>query len=237
MKKHTGKMAMIALAALLLMILSGCSSAQDSTTVAAEPEVLTAVPVSEAETEVPIAVPVIEAEPEGLPDVTNETRRQDGERFEDVIMLEGMQETVKYEHVRNDSLGIELDYDYENFERHNDSGSERFVSRYDAGTSLDIGYSPESAEKMADSFAETFSMAYDIVREPCTLAKAGSCIRIDASATKDGQTPDLLQAVYIIPAGEGSIVAGMQYSFEAADGFGKRFNEILNTLEVIGRNN
>ena len=237
MKKHTGKMAMIALAALLLIILSGCSSAQDSTTVAAEPEVLTAVPVSEAETEVPIAVPVIEAEPEGLPDVTNETRRQDGERFEDVIMLEGMQETVKYEHVRNDSLGIELDYDYENFERHNDSGSERFVSRYDAGTSLDIGYSPESAEKMADSFAETFSMAYDIVREPCTLAKAGSCIRIDASATKDGQTPDLLQAVYIIPAGEGSIVAGMQYSFEAADGFGKRFNEILNTLEIIGRNN
>ena len=237
MKKHTGKMAMIALAALLLMILSGCSSAQDSTTVAAEPEVLTAVPVSEAETEVPIAVPVIEAEPEGLPDVTNETRRQDGERFEGVIMLEGMQETVKYEHVRNDSLGIELDYDYENFERHNDSGSERFVSRYDAGTSLDIGYSPESAEKMEDSFAETFSMAYDIVREPCTLAKAGSCIRIDASATKDGQTPDLLQAVYIIPAGEGSIVAGMQYSFEAADGFGKRFNEILNTLEVIGRNN
>ena len=237
MKKHTGKMAMIALVALLLMILSGCSSAQDSTTVAAEPEVLTAVPVSEAETEVPIAVPVIEAEPEGLPDVTNETRRQDGERFEGVIMLEGMQETVKYEHVRNDSLGIELDYDYENFERHNDSGSERFVSRYDAGTSLDIGYSPESAEKMADSFAETFSMAYDIVREPCTLAKAGSCIRIDASATKDGQTPDLLQAVYIIPAGEGSIVAGMQYSFEAADGFGKRFNEILNTLEVIDRNN
>ena len=237
MKKHTGTMAMIALAALLLIILSGCSSAQDSTTVAAEPEVLTAVPVSEAETEVPIAVPVIEAEPEGLPDVTNETRRQDGERFEDVIMLEGMQETVKYEHVRNDSLGIELDYDYENFERHNDSGSERFVSRYDAGTSLDIGYSPESAEKMADSFAETFSMAYDIVREPYTLAKAGSCIRIDASATKDGQTPDLLQAVYIIPAGEGSIVAGMQYSFEAADGFGKRFNEILNTLEVIGRNN
>ena len=172
-----------------------------------------------------------------MPDVTNETRRQDGERFEGVIMLEGMQETVKYEHVRNDSIGIELDYDYENFERHNDSGSERFVSRYDAGTSLDIGYSPESAEKMADSFAETFSMAYDIVREPYTLAKAGSCIRIDASATKDGQTPDLLQAVYIIPAGEGSIVAGMQYSFEAADGFGKRFNEILNTLEVIGRNN
>ena len=237
MKKHTGTMAMIALAALLLIILSGCSSAQDSTTVAAEPEVLTAVPVSEAETEVPIAVPVIEAEPEGLPDVTNETRRQDGERFEGVIMLEGMQETVKYEHVRNDSIGIELDYDYENFERHNDSGSERFVSRYDAGTSLDIGYSPESAEKMADSFAETFSMAYDIVREPYTLAKAGSCIRIDASATKDGQTPDLLQAVYIIPAGEGSIVAGVQYSFEAADGFGKRFNEILNTLEIIGRNN
>ena len=151
--------------------------------------------------------------------------------------MEGMEETVKYEHVRNDSIGIELDYDYENFERHNDSGSERFVSRYDAGTSLDIGYSPESAEKMADSFAETFSMAYDIVREPYTLAKAGSCIRIDASATKDGQTPDLLQAVYIIPAGEGSIVAGMQYSFEAADGFGKRFNEILNTLEIIGRNN
>ena len=39
--------------------------------------------------------------------------REDGERFEDVIMLEGMEETVKYEHARNDEIDKET-YELDN---------------------------------------------------------------------------------------------------------------------------
>ena len=52
-----------------------------------------------------------------LAEAENKTTRQVGERFEGTIILEGMDETVKYEHIRNDTLGFERDYDYENFGR------------------------------------------------------------------------------------------------------------------------
>ena len=42
-----------------------------------------------------------------------ETGRQDGERFETTIILEGMEEKVRYEHIRDEALGFEMDYDYE----------------------------------------------------------------------------------------------------------------------------
>ena len=67
------------------------------------------------------------------------------------------------------------------------------------------------------------------------LDRAGSCIGIDASATKDGQTPDRMQKVYIIPAPDGCIVATAHYFFEGAEGFGRRFSYMVNTLAVIAR--
>ena len=76
--------------------------------------------------------------------------RQDGERFESVIIMEGMEETVKYEHIRNDSLGFEMDYDYELFERQSGSDRERFVSRYDDPNDpenyLEVSRIPRDAE-------------------------------------------------------------------------------------------
>ena len=57
--------------------------------------------------------------------------RQNGERFEEVIALEGMEETVRYEHVRNDELGFEMDYDYESLVRRSEPERECFVSIYD----------------------------------------------------------------------------------------------------------
>ncbi len=226
MKNHTRIMAMIALVSLLLMILSGCSSEQKDT-VAETESVLT-------------AVPVIASEPEGTPETAEETRRQDGERFEDVIMLEGMEETVRYEHVRNDKIGIEMDYDYESFERRSESDRERFVSRYDNPADpqdyLEVTYRAESADAAAAAVSEVLSKEYAIISAPYTLDHAGSCIRIDASATKDNQTPDLLQMVYIIPAGDGCIVGTSHYTFESAEGFGKRFSNIMNSLVIIGRN-
>ncbi|MDR9824110.1 hypothetical protein RCJ22_00640, partial [Vibrio sp. FNV 38] len=124
----------------------------------------------------------------------------------------GMEETVRYEHVRNNTVGFEMDYDYENFARNNETNLERFVSNYDNPAApqnyLEVIYQAQDAETVADAVGESLSGSYGITREPYTLKRAGSCIRIDASATKDGHTPDLLQAVYIIPSGNGCLVAG-----------------------------
>ena len=40
--------------------------------------------------------------------------------------------------------------------------------------------------------------------------------------------------VYIIPAPDGCRVATAHYSFESAEGFGRRFSYIVNTLTIIG---
>ena len=198
-----------------------------------------------------------------------ETGRQDGERFEDVIMMEGMEETVKYEHIRNDSLGIEMDFDYERFERHSESDRECFVSLYDDPENpqiyLEVTTSTDDADTVAATIGETLSANYDIIKESITLDRAGDCRLIDASNAKGNKgtpdllqkesitldragncilidasnakgnkgTPDLLQTVYIIPADDGCRIATAHYTFESAEGFGRRFNYIMNTLVVI----
>ena len=164
--------------------------------------------------------------------------RQDGERFEETILLEGMEETVRYEHVRNDAIGFEWDYDYESLLRQNDGSQERFISIYDDPESpenyLEVTYTAADAETAAASVSESLSDDYDLVRESYTLDRAGSCIRIDASRAKDGGTPAQLETVYIIPAADGARVAAAHYSMESAEGFGRRFDQMINTLEVIG---
>ncbi len=227
MKKHTKMTAMVALVSLLVMILSGCSSEQKDTVTVPEP-IMTAVP----------ADPAVPAE---LPATEQGTGMLDGERFEDVIMLEGMEETVRYEHVRNDGIGIEMDYDYEQFIRKSESGREFFVSRYDSPENpvnyLEVTYSAESAESVAAAVSTALSQDYAVNPATCTLGKTGNCIRIDASSTPDGQTPDLLQLVYIVPAGQGCVVAIAHYSFEGADGFGTRIAKMMDSLVIIGKNN
>ena len=120
MKKLTKTIAMLALASMLMLLLSSCGSAQDTTTVSADPvmaDVLSA--GSEAETlpsvdsdsslPEPELMPLTESnasqnetgtipEPETAP-AAQGTGRQDGERFQGTITLEGMDETVFYEHV------------------------------------------------------------------------------------------------------------------------------------------
>ena len=229
MKKLTKILAMIAAAALLLMMLGGCSSEQEDKTKPAElitPDVIE-LPSAPAE------------EPAAEPAQDNGTQRQDGERFEGVIILEGMEETVRYEHVRNETVGFEMDYDYESFVRQNETVHERFVSQYDNPAApqnyLEVIFQAQDAETVADSVGNELSQKYDIIRESYVLERAGSCIRIDASTTKDGHMPDLLEAVYIIPSGNGCLVAAAHYSFESAEGFGRRFASMLNTLTVLSR--
>lgn len=164
--------------------------------------------------------------------------RKDGERFGGVIMIEGMEEAVSYEHIRNSTIGVEMDYDYEMFARYSDSDRERFISLYDDQEKpenyLEVRYSTEDADAVAATISEELSKDYDIIREEFMLERAGSCIRIDASADKGGLTmPERLQMVYIIPADDGCRIATAHYSIEGAEGFGARFRNMMDTFQVI----
>ena len=167
--------------------------------------------------------------------------RQDGERFETVIVIEGMEETVRYEHIRNDTVGVEMDYDYESFVRHSESDRERFLSIWDDPNHpenfLELTYSAENADTAAASVRAALSEEYDLLESTRVLDRAGSCIRIEASELKGtGRMADQLQVVYLIPASDGCRVAAAHFSVESAEGFGRRFSYMLNTLSVLDRN-
>ncbi len=168
-----------------------------------------------------------------------EPERRDGERFEAVIILEGMEETVQYEHVRNDALGFEMDYDYELFTRRSEADRECFVSVWDDADNpenyLEVTRSSQDAETVAASVSEMLSAEYEISRyDLFPLDRSGSCIRIDASEVKGGgYMPDHLQAVYIVSAADGCRVAAAHYAIESAEGFAKRFHYMMETFAVI----
>ena len=215
------------LSAALMLILAGCGKAPAPVTESSTPE--TATPAAESQSAV-IETPA----PSSVPG------RQDGERFEDVIILEGMEETVKYEHVVNKTLGIEMDYDYESFVRRCEADRERFVSVWDNAANpenwLEVTYSAESAETAAASVREALSLEYDLLEDTRTLDRAGDCLRIEASVIKgtNNMAPQI-QTVYIIPAPDGCLSATAHCAIEASEGFGRRFAYMLNTLSVISR--
>ena len=165
--------------------------------------------------------------------------RQDGERFETVIQLEGMEETVRYEHVRSEALGFEMDYDYESLTRRSEPGRERFLSVYDDPEDplyyLELSSSDQEAETAAAAVAESLSAGYEITRETRELDKAGSCIVIEVTGSKGGGLPDELQTVYVVPAPDGCRIAAAHYTFEGAEGFGRRFAYLMQTLTVFRR--
>ena len=165
--------------------------------------------------------------------------RQDGERFEGTVMLEGMEEAVSYEHIVNSALGFEMDYDYEMLERRSEADREVFVSRYedpeDPLNWFEVRHSAEDAETAAAAVAEALSAEYDLIREPLTLEHAGNCERIEASCVKGtNQMAEYLQAVYVVPAVDGCIVATVHETIESAEGFGARVAAMMNTLVVLG---
>ena len=216
-------------ALLAVMVAGGCIPKISSTEVAStEPAVETTIPTKAIETTSPTK-PVEQAKKSG---------RKDGERFEETIILEGMEEKVQYEHVKNETLGFEIDYDYESFVRQSDGNKEKFISVYDdlkkPENYLEITSSKKSLDAAADTVIKTLSKKYKVEKESFTLNNAGNCIRIDASVEPDGvHMPDQLQMVYIVPAANGSIVATAHYAIEASEGFGRRFAYIMHTLEVI----
>ncbi len=162
---------------------------------------------------------------------------QDGERFESVILLEGMEETVRYEHAVNESLGFEIDYEYESLQRQSGAESERFISLWDSAEQpenyLELRRDALDAEQAAAAINEALSETYKTGMEAFSLERAGSCIRIVAHEEKGGgvMAPQL-QEVFVIPAREGCLVATSHCSIEAAEGFGRRFGYMLQTLSL-----
>ena len=167
-----------------------------------------------------------------------DTGRKDGERFEDVIVLEGEEETVRYEHVKNEAIGFELDYEYDSLTRITEEDNDRFVSVYDDAKKpdnyLEVTYSSEKADSTVKTVKADLSKKYETVKEETwELDGAGQCQRINATGGKGKTARDSLQTVTIIPAGDGCIVAAAHYTIESAEGFGVRFSKIVNTLSVI----
>ena len=224
-KNNVAKKALMFVFVLMLMLLIGCGK-RNTAPVPAEPAVnnesagLTE-PVESSEADIIIG-------------------RQNGERFEDVIILEGMEETVRYEHVRNDTIGFEMDYDYESFVRRSDTNRDCFISIYDnsykSENYLEVTTYTENADAVAASFTDALSQTYELLKGTRTLDRAGDCIWIEASELKgSNRMADQLQVVYVIPASDGCRVAVEHFSVESAEGFGRRFNYMLNTLAVIDR--
>ena len=220
-------LALYAVSAALVLMLSGCGKAPAAVTESSTPQTVT--PSAEPQSAV-IETPAPTAAP----------GRQDGERFEDVIMMEGMEETVKYEHAVSKTAGFEMDYDYESFVRRSEADRERFISAWDNAANpenyLEVTYSSESAEAAKASVSEALSKEYDLTEETRRLDRAGDCSWIEASVVKGtNNMASQIQTVYIIPASDGCRIATIHCAIEGSEGFGRRFAYMLNTLSVISR--
>jgi len=218
---------MIVTAALVLS-LTGCGKA---------PAAQNPAPAAEAQTPADAAAPAAEtpAETSAAPEAFS--ARADGERFEDVIMIEGMEETVQYEHVKSAAFGFEMDYDYENFVRQSDADCERFVSVWDNAAEpenyIEVRSDTGNAELVADAIIARLSGDYEVRQEYRELARAGQCIHIAADIIKGtDRMPDHLQYVYVIPAADGCRVVTEHCFIADCEGLLRRFDYMLNTLTV-----
>ena len=237
----------LSIALILALTACGKSPAAETPAPTAEPQV-TAEPQPTAETPAPVETPAPTPVPETPAPVPAETptwpvpapARQDGERFQSVIMMEGMEEPVNYEHIRNADIGIEMDFDYESFVRRTEMEREVFFSDWDDPNNpeyyLEVTYSPADAETITASYSDLLSKEYDITLDTRTLDNGVNCTRIEASVIKGtNQMADRLQAVYIIPAPDGCRVATAHYFIEGAEGFGRRFDYMIRTITAFPR--
>ena len=185
------------------------------------------------------------ASPEPAPSDPNEPAaaatpggHQAGDRYEGTVTLDGMEQTVRYEQIRNDTIGFEMGYDYERFERRSGPDRERFILKGEDPAHpevyLDVTRGADDAETAAASVVEALSTEYAPYRGECTLDHAGRCIKINADVDKNGQmTIDRLQVVYIIPAADRCLVAWGHNGFDSADAFGALYRNMMHTLVVL----
>ena len=221
-----------ALSTVMILSLTACGKARPVIN-----ETPTTMPQAATETQAPAESVSTTATPVPVTPAA-EPSRQDGERFDSVIMLEGMEETVQYEHIVRGDLGFEMDYDYESFERYSDPELESFLSVWDGPGNpenfLEVSFSAEDADTVAAAVREELSQTYDLYEETRELNRAGECLYIEASVLKGtNNMADQLQMVYIIPTTDGCIVATVHCAAEAAEGFARRCNYMINTISAL----
>ena len=227
---------MILIAALALS-LTACGKAPAAQNPAPAAEAQTPVGGTAPAEEMPAETQSEPAEPATTPEADAFPARADGERFEDVIMIEGMEETVQYEHVKSTAFGFEMDYDYENFVRQSDANCERFVSVWDNAAEpenyIEVRSDTGNAELVADVIIASLSGDYEVRQEYRELARAGQCIHIAADIIKGtDRMPDHLQYIYVIPAADGCRVVTEHCFVADCEGLLRRFDYMLNTLTV-----
>jgi len=164
--------------------------------------------------------------------------RQAGERYEGSFTFQGVEETARYERIRSDTLGFEMDYDYEAFKRQSEADRERFISAWDDPARpvnyLEVTARAEDAETTAAAIGELLSDRYEVRTETVTLDRAGSCISVDATLAKGGKnTADEPRHLYVFPKANGCLVAETRYDVVESDYFGMRFRYFLNTFSLI----
>ena len=235
-KKLITVLSVVLAVALLLTVFSACGKKAESDQAGSASTTESATPAPTA-TPTPSVSPTPTAEPSSASPAA--AGRKDGERFESVITIEGMEETVHYEHIRNESIGFEMDYDYENFQRRSKADRECFISVWDDAANpenyLEVKHLSQDAETAAASIVEELSDRYDVGRSTFTLEKAGECIRLDASvdANNPSQMMEQLQMIYVIPASDGCYVATEHYYIVESEGFGRRFSSMMQTFSPI----
>ncbi len=169
-----------------------------------------------------------------------ELERLDGERFEAVIILEGMEETVQYEHIRREDLGFRMNYDYENFLRQREADRERFVSDWDDPEKpenyLEVTCDPGDPEQVADAVSASLSQEYDLLWEERKLDSGLSCTYIEASVIKGtNQMADQIDVRYIVPAADGCRIVKAHYWTADSEGYARRIAYLIFTLSAFDR--
>ena len=235
----------IMIIAALILALSACGKAPaaENSVPAAEPQTSVDAPASDedAAQNTPAETDEAPAAPAETPAAATWPARADGERFEDVIMIEGIEEAVRYEHVKSAAFGFEMDYDYENFVRHTDADRERFVSVWDNAAEpenyIEVRSDTGNAELVADAIIAGLSGDYEVRQEYRELARAGQCIHIAADIIKGtDRMADHLQYIYVIPAADGCRVVTEHCFVVDCEGLLRRFSYMLNTLTVLDGN-
>jgi hypothetical protein len=222
-----------ALSTVMILSLTACGKARPVIN-----ETPTTMPQAATETQAPAKSVSTTATPVPVTPAA-EPSRQDGERFDSVIMLEGMEEPVHYEHLVNQSAGFEMDYDYDFFKRKSEADGESFFSVWDdekvPENYLEVRHEAKNAQAAADAVSETLSREFEIYRGPFEHGRIGDCIYIEASQIKNtDQMPEHLQAVYIIPASDGCIVATAHCYIAESEGFFRRFSYMVKTISPLG---
>ncbi|MBQ7435434.1 MAG: hypothetical protein IJV51_06505 [Oscillospiraceae bacterium] len=244
-RKHVSAISLALMLVLLTVLLCGCGkigqtakpaepTAEPSPAVESAPVQPSPTPVTTPAPTEPVSTPAPTPTPVQQPVV----ERQNGERFEGTMTFQGMEETIKYEHIRNDALGFEMDYDYERFVRQSEPDRERFISAYDDPEQpenyLEVTSHPENAETVAAFIADRLSNEYESKPEPITLDRAGNCIHIEASVIKGtNQMAEHLQSVYIFPAFDGCRVAISHCYITDSEFYSMQIHRFMNTFSVI----